>query len=117
MCRRQSATRVLLLSAVTVAACGQSQPPAAEPEIVTDRPDITESSIVIPKGSLQLENGLTWTNDQDGRWAKFLFGSMLMTRTCCPYGRSCNTSIPLHIFLISHRIVKQLRFRVEIQAI
>jgi len=59
---RQSVT-ALLLAAVTVAAYGQGQPPTTEPEIITDRPDITESSIVIPKGSLQLENGLTWTND------------------------------------------------------
>jgi hypothetical protein len=29
----------------------------AVPEIVTDRPDVTESSIVVPKGSLQFENG------------------------------------------------------------
>src|SRR5215470_14384551 len=34
------------------------------PEIVTDRPDVTESSIVIPKGSLQAENGFTRTNRQ-----------------------------------------------------
>jgi hypothetical protein len=34
------------------------------PEIVTDRPDITESSIVVPKGSLQFENGFTWTQNQ-----------------------------------------------------
>jgi hypothetical protein len=33
------------------------------PEIVTDRPDITESSIVIPLGSVQVENGFTWTRD------------------------------------------------------
>jgi hypothetical protein len=32
-------------------------------EIITDRPDITESAIVVPKASLQAENGLTWTND------------------------------------------------------
>jgi hypothetical protein len=44
-------------------ASGQSQPPPKEPEIVTDRPDITESSFVVPKGSLQGENGITWTND------------------------------------------------------
>lgn len=30
-------------------------------EIVTDRPDVTEASVVIPVGSLQLENGATWT--------------------------------------------------------
>jgi hypothetical protein len=32
-------------------------------EIVTDRPDITESATVVPKASLQAENGLAWTND------------------------------------------------------
>jgi hypothetical protein len=32
-------------------------------EIITDRPDITESAVVVPKASLQAENGLTWTND------------------------------------------------------
>jgi hypothetical protein len=53
----------LLLVAATVAAYGQGQPPTTDPEIVTDRPDITESAIVVPKGSLQFENGLTWTND------------------------------------------------------
>ena len=33
------------------------------PDIVTDRPDITESSIVVPVGALQVENGVTWTRD------------------------------------------------------
>ncbi len=28
-----------------------------------DRPDVTESGIVVPKGSLQFENGMTWTGD------------------------------------------------------
>jgi hypothetical protein len=45
------------------AAYGQNAPPPAIPEINTDRPDVTEASTVIPKGSLQLENGMTWTND------------------------------------------------------
>ena len=53
----------LCLVALTAGAYGQSQPPEASPEIVTDRPDITESSIVVPKASLQFENGLTWTSD------------------------------------------------------
>jgi len=30
-------------------------------EIVTDRPDVTESAVVVPQGSLQAENGITWT--------------------------------------------------------
>ena len=37
--------------------------------IVTDRPDITESAIVVPTASLQVENGATWTV---GRHAKGL---------------------------------------------
>jgi hypothetical protein len=53
--------------ASAVAAYGQGQPLGKEPEIVTDRPDITESAIVVPKGSLQMENGLTWTNDHGQR--------------------------------------------------
>jgi hypothetical protein len=53
----------LLFAAMAFAAYGQDQPPAAEPEIVTDRPDITESGIVVPKDSLQFENGATWTSD------------------------------------------------------
>jgi hypothetical protein len=52
------------LAAVTVAFNRQSQPPTSDPEIVTDRPDITESAIVVPKGSLQFESGLTWTSDE-----------------------------------------------------
>jgi hypothetical protein len=41
--------------------------PAPESEIVTDRPDITEFSIVIPTGSVQAENGLTWTAEHSKR--------------------------------------------------
>jgi Putative MetA-pathway of phenol degradation len=33
-------------------------------EIVTDRPDVTESAIVVPRGSLQAENGITWTSNR-----------------------------------------------------
>jgi len=36
-------------------------------DIVTDRPDITESSIVVPPGTLQGENGVTWTGDHGRR--------------------------------------------------
>ena len=38
-------------------------------EIITDRPDITESAVVVPKASLQAENGFTWTNDPLGTMA------------------------------------------------
>jgi hypothetical protein len=35
----------------------------ARREIATDRPDITESAIAVPVGSLQFENGFTWTSE------------------------------------------------------
>ena len=38
----------------------------AEPELVTDRPDFTEGSTVVPPGSLQLESGFNWEDDPDG---------------------------------------------------
>lgn len=54
--------RSMLLLMVFIGVCrAQSPPDAAVPEIVTDRPDVTESSIVVPKGSLQIENGATLT--------------------------------------------------------
>ena len=39
--------------------CGNSQT-----DIATDRPDVTNSSLVVPRGSLQLENGINWTTRQ-----------------------------------------------------
>ena len=48
-------------------------------EIVTDRPDITEASTVVPYGSLQAENGPVWTTRQhlrtlDGLETRLRFG-------------------------------------------
>ena len=40
--------------------CADSCPTTAD-EIATDRPDVTNSSLVVPRGSLQAENGLDWT--------------------------------------------------------
>jgi hypothetical protein len=40
--------------------------PAAEPELLTDRPDFTESSVVVPRGRLQLESGFTWEDGSAG---------------------------------------------------
>src|SRR5437899_1194014 len=45
---------------------------APEAEIVTDRPDITESSIMIPAGRVQVENGLTWIANHGKRTADAL---------------------------------------------
>ena len=38
--------------------------PTTADEIVTDRPDVTNSAIVVPYGSLQFENGIDWTQRQ-----------------------------------------------------
>jgi len=35
--------------------------PDASQDIVTDRPSVTNSSVVVPIGSLQMENGINWT--------------------------------------------------------
>ncbi|SRR5579859_445235 len=34
--------------------------------IATDRPDVTNSSLVVPQGSVQVENGINWTVRQSG---------------------------------------------------
>jgi hypothetical protein len=59
-----------------------SREKAIDVDIVTDRPDVTESSIVIPNGSFQLENGFTWKRDQGGTsWIsrKLRFGSAFLS--------------------------------------
>src|SRR5580658_4612771 len=74
-------------------AYGQNPPlPAAPPDldIVTDRPDVTESSIVVPKGSLQFENGMTWTSDH-GQTA------LDLTETLARFGISDRTEFRLVI--------------------
>jgi hypothetical protein len=48
-----------------------SAAPLVNSQIVTDRPDITESAMVVPAGSLQLENGFTWTSDHGKQSADF----------------------------------------------
>lgn len=48
-----------------------SQETESTPAIVTDRPDVTESNIVVPKGSLQFENGMTWTTEHGNQSVDF----------------------------------------------
>ena len=59
----RSAGAALLLAILIEISYSQQLPDPDNSVIVTDRPDVTESSIVIPKGSLQLENGVTWTSN------------------------------------------------------
>ena len=41
--------------------------PTAKDDIATDRPDVTNSSLVVPTGSLQNENGVNFSMREDGR--------------------------------------------------
>jgi hypothetical protein len=57
---RPLALSCILLAGLSSVGFAQS---AKEPDIVTDRPDITESSLVVPADTLVIENGFTWTRD------------------------------------------------------
>ena len=55
-------------------ACGN-----VETDIATDRPDVTNSSQVVPRASVQVENGINWTTQQretviDGSNSRVRFG-------------------------------------------
>ena len=59
--------------------CNADQCPTTTDEIATDRPDVTNSSLVVPRGSLQAENGVDWTvrhdaNALDGTNTRLRFG-------------------------------------------
>jgi len=41
--------------------------PTAKDEIATDRPDVTNSSLVVPVGSLQSENGVNFSSRDVGQ--------------------------------------------------
>ena len=51
----------LFLSMVDASAASADQCPARESRIVTDRPDVTNSSLVVPEGSFQSENGINFS--------------------------------------------------------
>jgi len=53
-----------LVANVPLYAQDQSGAANTQPAITTDRPAITDSSIVVPKGDLQFENGFTETGNQ-----------------------------------------------------
>ena len=60
--RRPEARLAGLLLATTLcsaAGCARADAcPDANQDIVTDRPSVTNSSVVVPAGSLQMENGI-----------------------------------------------------------
>lgn len=53
---------LIISEAILLALLGQTSPEGPG-RIVTDRPDFTESSIVVPAGSTQIESGFTWTRE------------------------------------------------------
>lgn len=62
--------RVIILFAVaSIAPIGAKADgcPTSKDEIATDRPDVTNSSLVVPTGSLQSENGVNFVARSDGR--------------------------------------------------
>ena len=52
---------------LTVAGARAEGCPKATDDIETDRPDVTNSSLVVPVGSLQSENGVNLSTRGDGR--------------------------------------------------
>jgi outer membrane putative beta-barrel porin/alpha-amylase len=81
---------IFLLIASSVMALEQDQAPPKDPELVTDRPDVTESSIVIPKASLQAENGVAWTDDHGQR-------TFDVSETLLRFGVSARTELRLGV--------------------
>jgi hypothetical protein len=64
-------------------------------EIVTDRPDVTEASTVVPVDSLQIENGFTQTSDRGS-------GTLDFSESLVRYGLSHRTEFRIglpNIFL------------------
>lgn len=55
--------RMILLTTLLI--CGFAMLAQEKPDIVTDRPDQTEASVLLPKGALQVETGFQFQNDVD----------------------------------------------------
>jgi len=44
------------------------------PDLITDRPDLTESASIVPKGALQIETGFVFEGDKSGGFKETNFG-------------------------------------------
>src|ERR1700688_271283 len=64
--KRATVLAMLLVFHTTISAKADTCP-SIKNEIITDRPDVTNSSIVIPAGSLQIENGVNLSARDGGR--------------------------------------------------
>ena len=63
--RLNKPTVLLFLGLITLLNA-QAQESTTKPDLITDRPDATESPTVVPKGSLQVETGAFYTSFEDG---------------------------------------------------
>lgn len=66
MSRTPSAYGAVLAGAIMCAAPAAGRCETEKPELITDRPDFTESSVVVPRGSVQLESGFTYEKGPGG---------------------------------------------------
>src|SRR5271165_1464527 len=83
-----------ILIALLAAVCGSAQPAGSDPAsapIATDRPAVTDSSVVVPVGSLQAENGFADTVSHGQRtldgpetWVRFGIASKTEVRLIAP---------------------------------
>jgi hypothetical protein len=78
-CKGRRVTALIVLVGFSVNAEAAEGCPTAADEIATDRPDVTNSSVVVPFGSLQIENGINETQEQhstvlDGTNTRLRFG-------------------------------------------
>jgi len=83
-----SVARTTLVLLLLSASNAWSQETGPAPAIVTDRPDVTESSIVVPRGGLQFENGTSWTTDHGNQSVDF-------SETLVRFGISARTELRL----------------------
>jgi Putative MetA-pathway of phenol degradation len=63
--------QIFLLLAFTISGAVDAEAadcPTAKDDIATDRPDVTNSSLVVPMGSLQSENGVNFSARNGGRF-------------------------------------------------
>ena len=68
----QAYLRIILADIRRNYACLRRTPPG--PEIVTDGPDVTESTVIVLRDSFQFENDVTWATPHGDQWGEF-FGN------------------------------------------
>src|SRR6266567_5457676 len=56
----------LAIALLSLGAAQASECPSSRSEIATDRPDVTNSSLVVPAGSVQSENGVNTSGQSAG---------------------------------------------------